>query len=80
MTQATEWAYCRYIHVSQKVILMDLCEFVGHCNKRHIFLCLFVPFAHYYQITGRNEAIIVELKTLFALNMLNGTFSGGSHH
>ena len=43
------------------VYFQDLCEFVIHCNKRHIFLCLFVLLAH---ITGRNEAIIVELKKL----------------
>ena len=24
------------------------CEFVIHCNKRHIFLCLFVLFAQYH--------------------------------
>ena len=42
---------------SQKVILtvfscffQDLFDFVINCNKRHIFLCLFVLFAHY--ITG----------------------------
>ena len=39
-----------------------------HCNKRHFFfVCLFFLFT----ITGRNEAIIVELKELF---VLNGTF------
>ena len=41
------------------VFLQALCEFLIHCNKRHIFLCLFFVFT----ITGRNEAIIVELKT-----------------
>ena len=46
----------------------DLCEFVVHCNKRHIFLCLFFLLT----ITGRSEAIIVELKELF---VLNGTFT-----
>ena len=30
------------------VFFQDLCEFVIHCNKRHIFLCLFVLLAHYY--------------------------------
>ena len=29
-------------------VLQDLCEFVLHCNKIHIFLCLFVLFALYY--------------------------------
>ena len=29
-------------------VFQDLCEFVRHCNKRHIFLCLFVLFGHYY--------------------------------
>ena len=32
----------------------ELCEFVKHCNKRNIFLCLFSLLT----ITGRNEAII----------------------
>ena len=41
------------------------------CNKRHIFfVCLFFLLT----ITGRNEAIIVELKELF---VLNGTFITG---
>ena len=31
-------------------------------------------------ITGRNEAIIVELKELFVLNGTFITCSGGSHH
>ena len=46
------------VGTSQKVILMgffvffscffqDLREFVRHCNKIHIFLCLFVLFVHY---------------------------------
>ena len=55
----------RYI---QTVIMMgffmffqDLCEFVIHCNKRHIFLCSVCLF-FLLTITGRNEAIIVELK------------------
>ena len=30
------------------VFFQDLCEFVIHCNKRHIFLCLFVLLAQYY--------------------------------
>ena len=30
------------------VFFQDLCEFVIHCNKRHIFLCFFVLLAHYY--------------------------------
>ena len=38
------------------VFFQDLCEFVIHCNKRHV--CLFFLLT----ITGRNEAIIVELK------------------
>ena len=49
---AKRWPKVRYI---QTVIMMgffvffqDLCEFVIHCNKRHIFLCLFVLLAHYY--------------------------------
>ena len=43
------------VGIFRKVILMvfscffqDLFEFVRHCNKIHIFLCLFVLFAHYY--------------------------------
>ena len=64
--------YNRYDHVSktktklgtfEDVILVgffqDLCEFVIHCNKRHIFF-FFLFFL--LTITGRNEAIIVELK------------------
>ena len=51
-----------------------------HCNKRRIFLCLFVLFANYYWYGGRNEAIIVELKELFVLNETFITCSGGSHH
>ena len=55
----------------------DLCEFVIHCNKRHfLFVCLFFLLT----ITGRNEAIIVELKELFVLNGTFITCSGGSHH
>ena len=50
------------------------CEFVRHYNKIHIFLFFLVT------ITGRNEAIIVELKTQFVLNGTFITFSGGSHH
>ena len=70
--------------MSKEVILVvfscffqDLCEFVIHCNKRHIFLCLFVFLL---TITGRNEAIIVELKELFVLNGTFVTCFGGSHH
>ena len=63
--------------MEQKDLLFfqGLCEFVVHCNKTHIFLCLFFLLT----IIGRNEAIIVELKALFVF----GTFitcSGGSHH
>ena len=43
------------IGMSEEVILVvflcffqDLCEFVIHCNKRNIHLCLFVLFSHYY--------------------------------
>ena len=55
------------------VFFQDLCEFVIHCNKRHIFfVCLFFLLT----ITGRNEAIIVELKELF---VLNGTFIGNTN-
>ena len=39
-------------------------------------VCLFFLFT----ITGRNEAIIVELKTLFVLNDIFITFSGVSQH
>ena len=60
-----------WVSTSGKVILVfffvffqDLCEFARHFNKRHIFLCLFVLFAHYYCNTGRNEAIIVELRVI----------------
>ena len=70
--------------MSEEVILVvffmffqDLCEFVIYCNKRHIFLCFFVFLR---TITGRNEAIIVELKELFVLNGTFITCSGGSHH
>ena len=48
-----------------------------HCNKRHIFLCLFVFLV---TNTGRNEAIIVELKELFVMNGTIITCSGGSQH
>ena len=57
----------------------DRCQFVIHCNKIDIFLSLFVLFAHYYT-TDRNEAIIVEFKTLFVLNNTFITFNGGFHH
>ena len=56
---------------------LPLCEFVRHCNKIHIFLRLFVFL---FTITGRNGAIIVELKTLFVSNGTFIIFSGGSHH
>ena len=53
----------RYIQISHFngffVFFQYLCEYVIHWNKRHIFLCLFVFLL---TITGRNEAIIVELK------------------
>ena len=53
----------RYIQTSHFngffVFFQYLCEYVIHWNKRHIFLCLFVFLL---TITGRNEAIIVELK------------------
>ena len=52
----------------------DLFEFVRHCNKRHIFLGLFVLFCS--SITCRNEAIIVELKAFFVLNGTLSTFLG----
>ena len=51
------------------MFFQDLCEFVIHCNKRHIFF--FVRLFFLLTITGRMEAIIVELKELF---VLNGTF------
>ena len=48
------WSTATYRYI-QTVIMMGfflffqaLCEFVMHCNKRHIFLCLFVLLAHYY--------------------------------
>ena len=34
-----------------------LCEFVRHCNKRHIFACFFDLF-------GRNEAIICRIRSV----------------
>ena len=40
------------------------------------FVCLFFLLI----MTGRNEAIIVELKELFVLNGTFITCSGGSHH
>ena len=40
------------------------------------FVCLFFLLT----ITGRNEAIIVELKELFVLNGTFITRAGGSHH
>ena len=46
-------------------VFQDLCEFVIHCNKRHIFLCLFVFLL---TITDRDEAIIVEIIELVVLN------------
>ena len=54
------------------VFFQDLCEFVIHCNKRHIFFFFFFLLT----ITGRNEAIIVELKELF---VLNGAFIGNTN-
>ena len=57
----------------------DSCEFVIHCNKRHVYFSLFF-FVFLLTITGRNEAIIVEFKKLFVLNGFFITFSGGSHH
>ena len=59
------------------VFFQDLCDFVIHCNKRHIYLC-FLFFL--LTITGRNEAIIVELNELFVLNGTFITCSGGSHY
>ena len=58
------------------VFFQDLCEFVRHGNKIHIFLCLFVIFL---TITGRNEAIVVELQknVVFKANFI--TFSEGSY-
>ena len=44
-----------------------------HCNKRHI---LFVCLSFLLTITGRNEAIMVELKKLFVLNDTFITCSG----
>ena len=43
---------------------------------KYIFFSVFFFF---FTITGRNEAIIVELKTLFVLNSTLMIFSGGSH-
>ena len=70
---------------SEEVILVfsscffqDLCEFVIHCNKIHIFLCVCLFFL--LTITGTNEAIIVEFKKLFVLNGTFITCSWGSHH
>ena len=60
------------------VLFQDLCEFVIHCNKRHFFFFFFFFFL--LTITGRNEAIILELKELFDLNGTFITCSGGSHH
>ena len=70
----------------QKVILMffscffqHLCEFVKHCNKIHIFLCL--VFFSLFDITGRNEAIIhCRINTLFFSSGIFLFFSGDSHH
>ena len=58
------------------MFFQDLCEFVRNCNKRYIFLCLLFLLT----ITGRDEAIIVELKALFVLNGTFTIFSGGSSH
>ena len=75
---------CLNTHFDYKICLVpkqqDLCEIVIHCNKHekgHIFLCLFFFLL---TITGRNEAIIVELKELFVLNDTFITCSGCSHH
>ena len=48
----------------------------SHLCERHIFLCLFFLLT----ITGRNEAIIAELKAIFVLNCTFITFSGRSHY
>ena len=70
----SEKAFCLGVFY---VFFQDLCEFVRHCNKRHIFfVCLFFLLT----ITSRNEAIIVELKELFVLNHTFITCSRGSHH
>ena len=53
-----------WIGTSEELILVffvffqDLLEFVRHCNKRHIFLCLFVLFAHYYWYQWRHHCRI----------------------
>ena len=71
------WAYIRRSHFGVFFLfIQDLCEFVIHCNKRHIFLCLFFLLT----ITGRNKAIIVELKALFVSNGSFITFNVGSHY
>ena len=41
----------------------------------YVYLFVFLP-----TITGRNEAIIIELKALFVWNGTFITFSGGYHH
>ena len=52
-------------------------NFVRNCNKRHFFsVCLYFLLT----VTGRNEAIIVELKELFVLNTTFITYSGGYNH
>ena len=58
------------------MFFQNLCEFVIHYNKRHIFLCLFFLLT----ITGRNKATIVELKESFILNGTLIICSGSSHH
>ena len=37
-----------YFGVFFVCFFQNVCEFVIHCNKGHIFLCLLVLFAHYY--------------------------------
>ena len=54
------------------MFFQNVCEFVIHCNKIHIFLCLFFLLT----ITDRNEAIIIELKQFFVLNGIFIPFPG----
>ena len=58
------------------LIYVSLWDTAIYIKYIFFFLCLFFLLT----ITGRNEAIIVELKTLIVLNATFITFLGGSHH
>ena len=61
--------------------LSCLCEFVRDTAiKGIVFPCSAVCLFFLLTITGKNEAIVVELKMLFVLNSTFITSKRGSHH